>query len=189
MKGILAALAISALPGKNAELHGHVTLLRGHAAAHAIVYLEGGERAKPLENALVDQRNRTFIPHISVVTAGTVVRFPNNDTIYHNVFADYDAKKFDFGMYPRGATKTQRFDKPGLVVLMCSVHPDMGAYIMVVDTPYYAIADGQGRFAIHNVPGGTYTMKVWHESGQTESKTIFVHGDCEIDAQTHRGGG
>ena len=87
-----------------------------------------------------------FLPHVSVVTAGTLVHFPNDDTVFHNVFAYFQAKKFDLGMYPRGATKSVTFDKPGLVVLLCNVHSDMSAYIMVVDTPYYAVTDKRGQY-------------------------------------------
>jgi plastocyanin len=136
------------------------------------VYLDGGKRARPMDSAVVDQRDKTFIPHVCVVTRGTKVRFPNNDTVFHNVFAYYQATKFDLGMYPRGATKTVLFDKVGLVCLLCNVHSNMSAYIIVVDTPYYAVTDRQGRFRIHDVPGGRYTLHAWHESGAKLTQAV-----------------
>ena len=151
-----------------------------------MVFLEGSVRSHPLSKFLVDQHDRRFVPHISVVTVGTEVQFPNHDTIFHNVFADYNAKRFDLGMYPRGATKRETFEKPGLVALMCSIHPDMSAFIMVVDTPYYTIADSNGRFDLRGVPDGAYILRVWHESGQIESKRITLSGDTTINVQTHR---
>lgn len=163
------------------DVHGAVRLSQGRPAANAVVYLEGGVRPHPIQNARIDQRDRTFIPHVSVVTAGTRVAFPNHDTIYHNVFADYDAKRFDLGMYPRGVTKYVTFPKPGLVVMMCSVHPEMGAYIMVVDTPYFAVTDSHGNFSIHGVQPGQYTARVWHESGQVAVKSITVSSDTKLD--------
>ena len=155
---------------------GKVSLTRG-AAREAVVYLEGGAKAPPLAHAMVDQRDKMFEPHVLVVTRGTTVRFPNDDTIFHNVFAYFQAKKFDLGMYPRGATKSITFDKAGLVVLLCNVHSDMSAYIMVVDTPYYAVTDAQGRFRMPNVPPGVYTLHAWHESGaeQTRAVTVGAH--------------
>ena len=158
---------------------GQVTLTRG-AAGGAIVYLEGGAPALPLARAVVDQRNKMFEPHVLVVTRGTTVRFPNDDTIFHNVFAYFQAKKFDLGMYPRGATKSITFDKTGLVVLLCNVHSDMSAYIMVVDKPYYAVTDSQGRFRMPSVPPGTYTLHAWHESGATLTKTVTVGGQSVL---------
>jgi hypothetical protein len=123
---------------------------------------------------MVDQRNKMFIPHVSVVTQGTTVQFPNDDTVFHNVFAYFQAKKFDLGMYPHGASKSVHFDKAGLVVLQCNIHSDMSAYIMVVDTPYYAVTDAQGRFHIANVPDGTYTLHAWHESGAALTQAFVV---------------
>ncbi|HWA83912.1 MAG TPA: hypothetical protein VG820_10780 [Fimbriimonadaceae bacterium] len=172
--------------GPVATVDGDVHLSRGREAGSAVVYLEGAEKSKPLANAVVDQRERRFIPHISVVTVGTLIRFPNNDTVFHNVFAEFDAKKFDLGMYPRGTTKTQTFNKPGLVALFCSVHSEMSAYVMVVDTPYYTIADRKGHFSIPNVANGEYTLRVWHESGEIESRTVTISGPATLDVTTRR---
>ena len=151
------------------------TITDGHGGARdAIVYLTGSAAATPLPSAVVDQRDKTFTPHVSVVTRGTTVRFPNDDTVFHNVFAYFQAKKFDLGMYPRGTTKKVTFDKTGLVILLCNVHSYMSAYIMVVDTPYYAVSDGSGHFHLPNVPPGTYTLHGWHESGAVLTQTVTV---------------
>ena len=168
----LFAVGLS-VPASAAGVTGRVLLPHG-TAREAIVYLEGGAPAAPLAQAMVDQREKMFLPHVLVVTRGTTVRFPNDDTIFHNVFAFFQAKKFDLGMYPRGKTKSITFEKTGLVVLLCNVHSDMSAYIMVVDTPYYAVTDGQGRFQMPNVPLGTYTLHAWHESGAILTQTVTV---------------
>ena len=152
---------------------GTATAGRGNVRG-AVIYLEGGAHAAPLANAVVDQRDKMFMPHVSVVTRGTTVRFPNDDTLFHNVFAYFQAKKFDLGMYPRGASKQVTFDKTGLVIVLCNVHSDMSAYIMVVDTPYYAVSDSQGRFRLPDVPPGTYTLHAWHESGAALTETVTV---------------
>lgn len=157
-------------------LTGSVMLPRG-AAGGAVVYLDGpGLHAAPLPKAIVDQRDKVFSPHVSVVTRGTTVRFPNDDSVFHNVFAYFQAKKFDLGMYPRGASKSVTFDKTGLVVLLCSIHSYMSAYIMVVDTPCYAVCDGKGHFRLPPVPPGTYILSAWHESGATLTRTVTVGG-------------
>lgn len=156
------------------DFQGQVALPNKRAAANAIITLEGAKKAAPLPKVIIDQREKMFSPHISVITVGTTVEFPNNDTVFHNVFAYFNAKKFDLGMYPRGATKRVTFDKTGLVALLCNVHSEMSAYIMVVDTPYYAIADRQGRFHLGNVPAGNYTLRVWHESGSDYAKPIEI---------------
>src|SRR3569833_3568471 len=131
---LLALTMLAAARVDAAAVAGQVLLPDGKPAREAVVYLEGDSLtsnngatgyAVPLKSAMVDQRNKTFIPHVSVITTGTKVRFPNDDTVFHNVFAYYQAKKFDLGMYPRGASKTVTFDKPGLVALLCNVHSQM----------------------------------------------------------------
>ncbi len=188
MKALLSILGASAVACSfGSDVRGRVVLSQGRAAANAVIYLEGEERPESSGRAKVDQRDRTFIPHVSVINVGTKVEFPNHDSIFHNVFADYDAKRFDLGMYPKGASKSVTFPKAGLVVLMCSIHPEMSAYIMVVDTPYHAVTDHSGSFSIPNVKPGRYVVKVWHESGQTDSETIQVQGNVQLDIHTRRG--
>lgn len=140
----------------------------------AVIYLEGGPRANPEKSAVIDQRNKTFIPHVTVVTRGTTIQFPNNDTVFHNVFAYFHAKKFDLGMYPRGAVRSVNFDKTGLVAVLCNVHSEMSAYIMVVDTPYHAVTDKKGHFQIRGVAPGQYTLHAWHENGATLMQQVKV---------------
>jgi plastocyanin len=181
--GLVAALAASSFAS---DVQGKVTLANGRLASHCVVYLEGGAHSKPLKSAVIDQKDRRFIPHVTVITVGTNVAFPNDDTIFHNVFADYNAHRFTLGIYARGQVKHQVFPKPGVVALMCSIHPDMSAYIMVVDTPYYAEADSNGAFNISNVPDGDYTLKIWHESGQTASQPVHVAGHQILQFVTHR---
>ena len=155
-------------------------------ARDAVVYLESYRKAQPLPRAVIDQRDKTFIPHVSVVTTGTSVQFPNNDSVFHNVFAYFNAKKFDLGMYPRGASKSVTFEKKGLVSLLCNVHSEMSAFIVVVDTPYYAVSDRQGRFLIRGVPSGAYVLHVWHESGGSYSRAVAIHGDVALNAMLER---
>lgn len=165
---------------------GTVTFASGKPAAHAVVFLQGDAKPQPLKDAVVDQRDHKFIPHVSVVTTGTKVRFPNDDSVFHNVFTEYHAARFDLGMYPRGKSKTQTFDRAGVAVLMCSVHPDMSAYVVVVDTPYYAVADDKGRFSIPGVPAGKYRAQVWHENGEKDSEDVTVADGGSLSLRTHR---
>lgn len=187
MKIFLAILLILLISLATADVSGKIVLANGKPARLAVIFLEGdGAKPKPIANAMIDQRGKKFQPHVIAVPVGTTVKFPNNDLVFHNVFAEYNAKRFDLGMYPRGATRTQTFAKPGLVALFCSVHSDMSAFIMVVDTPYYAVADSSGHFDIKNVPAGEYSLKVWHESGELLQEKIRVGSNKSIDLQTRR---
>ena len=165
---LIAILPISSA----ASVKGTVTDGR-RPVGEAVVWLEGSAHATPLKTVIV-QRNKVFTPHILVVPKGTTVSFPNEDNIFHNVFAEYNAKKFDLGMYPKGQTRTVTFDKVGLVSILCNLHSQMSAYIQVVDTPYYGLTDSSGKFSLSDVPAGSYVLHAWHESGKTSKQAISV---------------
>jgi hypothetical protein len=90
------------------------------------------------------------------------------------VFADYDAKKFNLGIYARGKSQIKEFDKAGLVALFCEIHDEMSAFIMVVDTPYYAKANDSGAFSIPDVPPGKYVLNVWHENQEVLKQPVTI---------------
>ena len=76
---------------------------------------------------VMDQQNLTFIPHILPIPVGSVVHFPNNDKVDHNVFSLSRTKKFSLGTYRSGESKSVLFDKPGIVELRCDLHAEMAA--------------------------------------------------------------
>jgi len=144
----------------------------------AVVYVDPAPRPAleelPAGHARMDQRHEEFIPHVLAVTVGTVVDFPNDDTKFHNVFSLSRVKTFDLGRYPVGHSKSVQFDKAGIVPISCDIHTHMSAYVLVFNHPYFAVADDDGRYAIANVPPGSYTLKVWSEDGRTDPRTVVV---------------
>ena len=164
-----------------AELTGTVQVA-GRPAEHAVVWLESADApAAAQEKVVLDQRNLAFAPHVLAVRVGTVVDFPNNDKVFHNVFSFRDGKKFDLGMYPKGAVKPIRFDKPGLARLFCNIHPNMAAYVMAVDSPYFAVSSETGAFTITRVPPGSYTYHAWRPGGQPLTGSIAVDGITALE--------
>ena len=141
---------------------------------HVVVYLRDARptRVAPTRVSIV-QRGETFIPRVVAVTVGSEVEFPNDDPIYHNVFSLSRAKNFNLGRYPRGATRSVRFDKPGVVKVFCEIHSHMSATVMVFDHPWFAVPGEDGRFGLPGVPQGEQQITAWHERlGDT---TIKVH--------------
>jgi plastocyanin len=136
---------------------------------NAVVWLEApnAPRGRQAAKVVLDQKNLTFSPHVLAVRVGTVVDFPNNDRVFHNVFSFRDGKRFDLGMYPVGAMKQVTFDRPGLSRIFCNIHPQMAAYVMAVDSPYFATTDSAGVFTIAEVPSGTYRYQAWRPGGPT----------------------
>jgi plastocyanin len=141
-----------------------------------VVWLEPVEPKSqpPVQNVAVQhlsltQKNKSFDPHLLVVRVGSVVDFPNRDPFFHNVFSLFDGKRFDLGLYEAGTTRHVRFDRPGVCYIFCNIHPEMSAVVIVLDTPYYAIASGSSSFTIPDVPAGRYQVHVWDERSLPET--------------------
>ncbi len=136
-----------------------------------------GQYPPPQEHAILSQKGMNFIPHILPILAGTTVDFPNGDPFGHNVYSISAAKRFNLGLYPQGRVPTILFDKPGSVTVMCNVHPNMSAYIIVLKTPFFAVPEHDGHFIIRNVPSGNRVVQCWSEDGKIrETKVILLPG-------------
>ena len=174
-------LYLAAADALGAELTG-TAQVAGRPTEHAVVWLEAsGAPVAPVAKVVLDQRNLAFFPRVLVVRVGTTVEFPNNDKVFHNVFSFRDGKKFDLGMYPTGAIKRIVFDQPGLARLFCNIHPNMAAYVMAVDSPYFAVSNENGTFTISGVPPGTYTYHAWRAGGQPLTGSIHVDASTPLE--------
>jgi hypothetical protein len=117
---------------------------------------------KPGPLTEVSQAKRTFQPRVTVVTAGTPVTFPNFDTVRHHVYSISPIKTFEIKLYAGVPTAPVVFDKPGIAVLGCNIHDQMAAWIVVTDTPWFALAHADGRARLEGLPAGAYRARLWH---------------------------
>ena len=119
--------------------------------------------------AIMDQANNAFVPHLLVVQTGTSVLFPNNDSVSHHVYSFSEAKTFELGLYKGDAYPPVRFETPGVVVLGCNIHDSMLGYIVVVDTPHFALTDDHGAATLHGLAPGEYTVEIWSPRARPSS--------------------
>jgi len=142
-----------------------VTNAAGQPLADAVVWVESAAAraaARPLAGVEVLQQNRAFVPEVSVVTVGTPVAFPNRDTVRHHVFSFSPAKRFELKLYVGTPAAPVVFDRPGVSVLGCNIHDDMAAWVVIVETPWFAKTDAQGRARLPDVPAGRHQLRTWH---------------------------
>jgi plastocyanin len=178
---ILTVVCITAQAG---DISGKVTAGKGIS----VVYVEAipGKTfpapEKPLE---MDQKSLLFQPHILIGPAGATVEFLNSDKVAHNIFwpAVSGNKKLshNLGTWPTGEKRAFKFETPGIVPLLCNVHPEMSGYVIVTPTPYYAQTDEAGSFKISNIPDGSYTLTAWHEGFKPQSKPVAVAGQASAE--------
>ena len=178
--GVLAAsLSAPRLPAAESSISGTVKATGLTSSADAVVYVqEAAPGAKPpAESVTMDQRKMQFIPHVLPVLAGTTVKFLNSDPTPHNVFSP-DGEKYNLGTWPEGQSKDYTFSKctkfPCVYTQLCRLHPEMEGFVIVLQSPYYAVSDKEGHFEIKGVPAGSYTVAVWHPKLKGQPKPVTV---------------
>lgn len=164
--------------GESADVQARVELERpvdqrhasSHDASDVVVWLNAlspatraaFEAAQPGRYRM-EQKNKSFHPHLLVVPLGSTVEFPNLDPFFHNVFSQFNGKRFDLGLYEAGSSRAVRFDHEGISYLFCNIHSKMAAVVVTLVTPYFAVSTESGAIEIRNVPEGEYEMHVWAE--------------------------
>nr|NIO08873.1 hypothetical protein [Deltaproteobacteria bacterium] len=119
-----------------------VITLEGLPTSEVVVSIEGlpaeyiRTHGSKTESRVMDQRLLNFVPKVLPIVVGTSVSFPNSDNTWHNVFSKSRAKEFDVGLYPPGESRSVMFDRPGVVRVLCNVHPTMEAHIVVKEHPF-----------------------------------------------------
>ncbi|MDR5753666.1 MULTISPECIES: methylamine utilization protein [unclassified Caballeronia] len=137
----------------------------GAVVPDAIVYampVNGKIPATKPAGAVIDQVKRRFVPLVSVAQTGAAITFPNKDNIEHDVYSFSPAKRFELNLYHGIPATPVVFEKPGLVVMGCNIHDSMIAYLLIVDTPWFAKTDANGQASIDNLPADTYRVTAWH---------------------------
>jgi len=155
-----------------ADFEGHVSLmsegkaLRPEEAAEAIVYFRPSAPVTLQAGAtpyVMGTQRKQFVPRILAITAGSQVRFPNQDPILHNAFSTSKDNAFDVGLYGPGEGESKTFGHPGYVRVYCNVHHSMVGHILVLDTPYFTHPDATGHFKLRDLPDGPGDLVVWYD--------------------------
>jgi plastocyanin len=175
-------------PATNGTISGTVTAQPAALGGHnVILYLADGPPAETKGmTATVDQHGMAFIPLVTPIVAGGKVAFLNSDPFPHNVFSP-DGEKFNIGTVGHGGSVTHQFAKTGAYTLLCNLHTNMIAYVLVVPSSYFVRADKDGKYSMKDVPPGTYKLMAWGPRFEQQSKSVTVtSGDVVADFQLHR---
>lgn len=158
-------------------VRGSVHLNGEDDAGDIVVYIEYAEGTfiPPEKHPIMNQIDLAFVPYVLPVLLGTTVDFHNSDDVLNNIFTpSWAGHKFNLGTYPKGVVRSFTFDRLGEVALLCNIHPDMEAYILVLQNPYFAIPDREGKYRINNVAPGVYNLKMWHKRETSPAHAITV---------------
>lgn len=165
------SLSVTAAGSPPATLHGQVSFqgTSSHFSApnpaDTVIFFQPDTAppVKPLATQVtMTTQGYALVPHVLTVTVGTQVRFPNNDPIFHNVFSPSAPNAFDLGLYGTGPGNIVVFRHQGLVHVYCNVHHYMFAYILVLNTPYFANAAADGSYSLTGLPSVPGELTIWN---------------------------
>ena len=170
--------------------HAQATPITGHVrfigrppgvAVPTIIYAEAldGGRVQPAQFKM-EQKNKTFVPHVLAIPAGSTVAFPNDDLIFHNVFSLSRPNPFDLGLYRAGTSQNRTFTTPAVYHVFCNIHPQMSAIILVVPAAHITEAGTDGNYRLE-LPAGRYRVTAWSERAEPSSVEITA-GNTPVNA-------
>ena len=179
----------STYPNRGNIIRGQVTIEKVDGKqrtdrSNVVAFLDRVAEAEPyMKKGAIGQADRIFTPRVTAIVKGTTIRFPNDDTIFHNVFSLSKSGPFDLDIYPPGKSRSVTFDNPGWSKVYCNIHPNMVAHVIVLDNSYFAVSDVRGNFVIPNVPDGEYSIRTWHEFASSQKQKIVLTGGVVEDVQ------
>ena len=171
----LAALGTASVAlAADGTITGKVDATPAKYLEETVVYLKGAKApGKAPETKSMDQKAMTFVPHILVVSQGDTVNFLNHDNVVHNVYSP-DNEGYNLGSFKQDEQRSYKFQKEGAYTQLCSLHPEMLAFIFVAPGPYAAAVDKKGNFTIAHVAPGTYQLAVWNSHLKASDKPVTV---------------
>lgn len=154
--------------------------------SNVVVYVElqGSAHAAPAPaEAVIEQRNRAIVPHVTAIQRGATIRFPNHDDVFHNLFSLSDTHRFNLGRYPPGESRSERFPRAGVVRMFCDIHSEMAGTILILDSWLFARPDASGAYRIDDVPPGRHRVIAWHDASVADTAyvTVGLSGDTQVD--------
>lgn len=173
MKTMIALSLLVCTGAVAGEITGKVDVTPAKYLAETIVYVEKAPGTFPPKTHKMNQKGMKFLPHLLTVTVGDTVDFLNSDGVDHNVYSP-DNDGYNLGMMGAGKDGKHVFDKPGTYSQLCSVHPEMLAYVFVGQNPYAAAVGKDGAYKIEGVPPGQYTVALWNSHLKAKSESVTV---------------
>jgi plastocyanin len=156
------------------------------AMANVFIYVKDGLGNKifaaPTQPVVIDQKGCRYTPHVVGVMVGQAVRFTNSDPTMHNIHmlpTVQGNQAVDISQPPSGGASTpeneQTFRSAELMIpVRCNNHPWMQAFINVSPNPFFAVSDASGKYVIHGLPPGTYTIVADQETLGQQTATVTV---------------
>jgi plastocyanin len=189
MKKLIILLAVLPVLGYAEPLRVRVMDVEGKPVGNVVVYLQNHETAEMPQmphSHEIEQQDKKFAPYVSVIRQHEAVVFTNHDDITHHVYSFNGPARFEFRLQPGQSNSVMDFEEPGVIAMGCNIHDWMSGYVMVVDTPFYAMTNAEGIATFADVPANEYHLIAWHPQmakGEVADRHIVMPIAAEIVLQ------
>ena len=161
-----------------------IVLSADKGVANVVVKVLGATGTASSKKGSLDQVKCEFNPHVQVVPTGSTLGITSSDAVLHNSHGFYEdgSTAFNLAVPVVGMEISKKLDKPGVIKLRCDAgHTWMGAYVVVLDEPFYALTDANGNFSIEGIPPGHYDLEIWQEwLGKTKQPVDIKEGPNDL---------
>ena len=183
MAGVSACAAMHAAPLKEET----VVVGPKNELANVVVSIKVEEGVllpgnPPKTPAVLDQEGCQYVPHIVAMQLGQELHAKNGDAFFHNIHSfPVNNNAFNVAQPVAGTIKLKTPKEAEYIKVKCEAHPWMNAWVAVIDHPFFAVSDKDGKFTLpKGLPDGKYTLHVWHEKLGEQDVAISVKDDkCE----------
>ena len=171
--------------GKTEKFDEVLVVGEGNGIKNVVVSIANIEKGKApaVEGGTLDQKECIYTPRVVLSPAGMDLNILNNDGILHNIHTYSEANPSINKAQPKFRKKmTQKFEQPETIRVECDAHGWMKGWLVVTDHPYYAVTDASGAFELADVPAGSYTLRIWHETlgEMTQDITLEAGGSASV---------
>jgi plastocyanin len=156
----------------------------GNAFVYISKGLEGKTFATPTASVTIDQKGCWFRPHLVGLQTGQTLDVVNSDPVTHNIHPmAHINHEWNHSQGPGDPPMHRTFTKQEVMIpVKCNIHDWMHAFIGVVDNPYFTVTKDDGTYTLPNLPPGTYTVSVWHETLGTQETTVTIAASAKAEA-------
>jgi hypothetical protein len=183
---ILWALVAVPLVSPSAEVTGIVATAGGDALSGAIVRVtspvpnSGSRRAREQPGLVI--RNSRLEPNVLIVLTNEAFVLTNTDAALYNVHLRFrENTEQNIGMFGNRAV-TLQMQKPELFARISEDLHRLNGHICILENPFYAVTDRDGKFTLPDLPLGSYQVEAVHpRKGRSQSEVRVKGGNATVD--------